>query len=272
MKIGIIYCCYGNPEYIDDCLKPWIEAKKSHDILIAAVHGQFKEYHDLGIEDNDEETKKILANKFEIDYLYVQNDFSRIGKEEFLPVPSWEKTVYQTEAEIRDKGLQWLLKQNCDYIWLLDNDEFYTIEQINKIIEYIGKERFITWFSIPFRNYIFDGKQWINGFCPPRVFSTNSMGRKLHSFFWDNDVNYTSDGRQTYSYKTLANKSIPRNILEIKHLTWLHSNGKLKYEYQMKHFGHCGYKWNYDTNELEINKEFYIKNNMTLPKILKDDN
>lgn len=268
MKIGIIYCCYGNPEYIDDCLAPWIEAKKTNDILIAAVHGQFKEYHDLGIEDNDFQVQQELIGNTQvgyIDYLYLQN---QQWLKDFSP-------IYQSEAEIRDKGLQWLLKQNCDYVWLLDNDEFYTVEQINSIIGYLTKEPFITWFSIPFKNYIFDGRQWIDGFCPPRIFARTKgdmAGCTLQSFYWDNDIMYElwGDTRQLEcTYKSLSNKSIPKNIIlgGIKHLTWLHTNGKLKYEYQMKHFGHCGYKWNYDTNEIELNKEFYTRNNLSLPDI-----
>jgi ribosomal protein L6P/L9E len=53
-------------------------------------------------------------------------------------------------------------------------------------------------------------------------------------------------------------------------MTWLHSNGKDKYEYQMKHFGHCGYKWNYETNQLELNLEFYAKNKIDIPKIINE--
>ncbi len=269
MKLGVIYCCYGNPEYIDDCLDPWIEAKKTNNILIAAVHGQFKEYHELGIPDNDIESIRQLSILYregnKIENLYVQNHYSSF-------------THYQSEAEIRDKGLQWLLQQNCDYIWLLDNDEFYTVGQINNIINYIQKEEFIDWFSILFKNYIFSGREWISGFCPPRIFKVNLLDKdlKLNNFYWDNDVKYLAGincklvGDTTlWSYKGLSNKSIPNNLLSggIKHLTWLHTNGKLKYEYQMKHFGHCGYKWNYDTNQLEFNLEFHQKNNIPLPEI-----
>jgi hypothetical protein len=35
----------------------------------------------------------------------------------------------------------------------------------------------------------------------------------------------------------------------------------------MKHFGHCGYKWNYETNLLEINEEFYLKTKQQIPII-----
>ena len=35
----------------------------------------------------------------------------------------------------------------------------------------------------------------------------------------------------------------------------------------MKHFGHCGYKWNYELNKLEFNQEYYLKNNEKTPII-----
>ena len=268
MRLGIIYCCYGNPEYINDCLAPWLEAKKSHNILISAVHGQFKEYHDLGIPDNDLETIRILSilnregNK--IDNLYIQNHYTGFSH-------------WQTEAEIRDKGLQWLLKQNCDVIWLLDNDERYTVEQINNIIEYINRaeNRDICWFSIPFKNYVLDGKSWIDNFAPPRIFRINYKDYELVRFFWDNDVSYLNKNFKKeqvyYKYDNFPNKLISKEISFVKHLTWLHSNGREKYEYQMKHFGHCGYKWNYETNLLEINYDFYRKIGQNPPIIYKDE-
>ncbi len=276
MKIGVIYCCYGNPQYIDDCLKPWIEAKKTNDILIAAVHGQFKEYHDLGIEDKDLKTiEKLhvenLCNR--LDYLYIQN-WDHVIHNAIFPEQKIEN-IYQTEAEIRDKALQWLLKQNCDYIWLLDNDEFYTVEQIDRIIKYINYNPFITWFSIPFKNYIFDGKHWIDNFCPPRIFKTITnfiIDYKLNKCYWDNDFEYVDKSEKSVSYRNYASKSIPKSQAHIKHLTWLNSNGKQKVEYQQKHFGHCGYKWNEEKQQLEFDLDYHKKYNIPLPEVLKDEN
>ena len=206
MKIGVIYCCYGNPQHVDNCLAPWLEAKKSHDILIAAVHGQFKEYHDLNIEDRDIEVVNKLANhriSKNLDYLYIQNASKILEPRLFKSDDYFEDNnfIYQTEAEIRNHGLQWLLKQNCDYIWLLDNDEFYTIEQINNIISYIQSDdnKFYSWYSIPFKNYIFDGKQWVAGFCPPRIFKRETIRYTLDKCYWDNDFCYRNDSGEIKS-------------------------------------------------------------------------
>lgn len=271
MKIGVIFCAYGNPDYVEPCLAPWIKLKEKYDIVIAAVHGQFKEYHEAGIEDDDSITiDKLCRLKLdnEISSLYIQNSKARLssGPAEF---------IYETEAEIRDKGLQYLLKENCDIIWLLDLDEFYTEEQIENTIKYIdeGENKYFSWFKIPMKNYILDGKQWIDGFCPSRIFKVQSIRYKLNKFYWDNDLEYLDDYDNIVDYKKLPNKSVPKNIINlgIKHMTWLHSNGKNKVLYQLKHFGSCSYKWNEEKQELGFDLDFYSKNHMDLPIIYKDE-
>lgn len=270
MKIGVIYCCYGNPEYVGDCINPWRGAKEKHNILIAAVHGQFKEYHELGIDDNDYYTIDRLKWKNQtgvIDNLYIQNDFG-CGK----------NPIYQTEAEIRDNGLQWLLKEKCDIIWLLDNDERYTVEDINNIIKYIDEfdNKFYAWFSINFKNYVFDGKQWIDGFCPPRIFRTKYPSYVynfvLNKCYWDNDFEYISDTGLSKTYKEFSSKEIPRKIAHVKHLTWLHENGEQKEKYQREHFGGvCSYKFNKETQKLEFDIDgYYKKLNLPLSELHKE--
>lgn len=272
LKIGIVYCCYGNPEYIHDCIKPWLSLKEDlFNIKIAAVNGQFKEYHEMAVEDSNLETELILnqlQKSGEIDYLYIQNPANYFD----------EFKIYETEAQIRDKALQFLLKEKCDVIWLLDNDEFYTEEQIENIIKYInlGSNSFESWFSIPFKNYILDGQQYLKGFCPPRIFRVNPAGDLIYNlecFYWDNDIRYTDPNGLKKDYKELSGKRIPEKILDggVKHLTWLHSNGKNKVIYQNKHFGHCSYKWNEEKQELEIDYDFYNKNGLDLPIIYKDE-
>lgn len=265
-KIGLIYCCYGNPEYINNCIKPWINLKENlYDIKIAAVNGQFKEYHDMGLEDNNFDTE-LKLNKLKesgaIDYLYIQNPTNYFD----------EFKIYETEGQIRDKALQYLLKEECDIIWLLDNDEFYTEEQIEQIIDVINLvwNKDITWFSILMKNYIFSGKKYIAGFAPPRIFRVNANPwTRLYNFYYDNDVMYEDKEKgQLNNYKLYESKKIP---VGIKHLTWLHSNGKEKVNYQLKHFGHCSYKWNEQEQKIEIDYDFYIRNGLNFPIIYQDE-
>lgn len=268
-KMGVIFCCYGNPEYVKDCILPWINLKQKYNIKIAAVHGQFKEYHDMGIPDDDKDTMFKLMRIYNtglIDHLFIKSIDEGIGGE-----------VYKTESELRDECLQALLKDGVDYVWLLDLDEFYTEKQIETIIEYINREDnlFYTWFSIPFKNYLFDGKQWVSGFCPPRIFRANNYNNlyKLDKFYWDNDIQYLGYlDTVDISYKDLPNKSIPENLLSqgIKHLTWLHSNGEKKCAYQEKHFnGICSYKFDKEKGELYLNPDYY--KDKPYPTIHKDE-
>ena len=266
MKIGVLGCGYQCEKELDERLNPWFNLADRYNFIFSFVSVQFKEYANLGYKYDNSETEQKL--------IYYQ------GQD--LIQYTYFSTIPLIESDARDKALEPLLKENCDLIWLLDlSDEYYTETQIRDIINYIQKEEFIDWFSIPMRNYIFLGKEWISGFCPPRIWRVNIIKDtynkfRLSKFYWDNDVVYTCSMSKPdieKSYKEFSNKSVPKNLINdgIKHLTWLHSNGQQKYEYQMKHFGHCGYKWNYDTNQLEFNKEFHEKNNIPIPEVFKDE-
>lgn len=246
MKIGIIYCAYNCETFVAKSLDSFIESKQKNIISnIAAVSVPFTEYQSISFyQDN---TTKILEDK-DIDILFKEPKFVK-------------------ESEARNFCLEYLKNQNSDIIWIVDGDELYTVSDINNIINYINKNPNNYWYSINFKNYIFDGSQWIDGFCPPRIFRTQSDILNIDSFYWDNDICYKSIDNKLYNYKNLQNLEIPKEVAHIKHMTWLHSNGKNKYEYQMKHFGDCGYKWNYISNKLEFNLDFYLKNNQQLPTI-----
>ena len=273
-KIGVVFCCYGNPKYVNNCIEPWVALKGSYNIKIAAVHGQFLEYNLAGLKDDDFETQTILKDfNFygAIDYLWLQNDYNI-----FYPDSQNIKIDYRKESDIRNEGLKFLLKDNIDYLFILDNDEFYSLEQIKNILDYIIKEdnEYQSWFSIPFKNYIFDCGTWISGFCPPRIFKIRiGNGKKLLNFYFDNDV-YYEDGKDLYNYKSFPNKKIPENLLNggIKHITWTHENGENKEKYQRAHFnGICSYKFNKEKNKLEFDIEgFYKKYNIPVPVLNQD--
>lgn len=252
MSIGIIYCGYNNISYAKDTIKPFVSLKDKCHLNISAVSIPFLEYFDINKE-NDGTTEFLID-------LYNQNKIDNI----------FTGPNYIQEHKARDLCLQYLKVINSDFIWLVDADEFYTIKEVENIIDYINKNKEYCWFGINFKNYIFDGKQWVDGFCPPRIFQTKFNQYEINEFFWDNDITYKDKNNNTISYKNLMSMEIPKEISHIKHVTWLHSNGKDKYEYQMKHFGHCGYKWNYEINKLELNDEFYIKNKIDIPKIINE--
>ena len=58
MRIGVLGCFYGCAELLPQVLEPWKKLKEEgHDIAIAAVNAQFKEYAELGFANDDAGTR-----------------------------------------------------------------------------------------------------------------------------------------------------------------------------------------------------------------------
>ena len=242
MKIGVLGCFFDCANDLEKVLEPW---KTFDNFTISSVHCQFAEYKDEKVEDTETLKKSIEL----------------LGEENVFHPQERLK-----EAEARTLPLKHLLKQGCDIIWMLDGDEFYTKDEIIKTLNFVKQNDLVDWYKINFKNYIFDGKSWLEGFCPPRIFWTN-RNEGIDKFYWDNDIVY-NNGKK-YTEKSFL--EIPKMLCHVRHMTWLHSNGKAKYEYQIKHFGHCSYRWNYEKEELEFDLDFHSKNNVPIPILNTDD-
>jgi hypothetical protein len=261
MKIGILACLFDCAANLESVLRPWFDINLRElgiEFKIAAVSGMFKEYAELGYgkEALDIETARELLcrEKYPFDHLYLINDPYSISDESQLR--------FFSEAETRDFALRYLLSEKVDLIWLLDGDEIYEAEKIKSIISYVRENERADWYSINFKNFVFDGKVWLSGFHPPRIFWTN-RGQGIRKFYSDVIILYC-DGRRSVELQSIV---IPEEIAHIKHLTWLNTNGKKKYEYQMRHFGECSYVWNYKENRLELNEKYYKKYGLQLPTL-----
>jgi hypothetical protein len=147
---------------------------------------------------------------------------------------------------------------------IVDSDELYTLDNISNIINFVSKGEYEA-YKINFKNYILDGKSYLDGFCPFRIFKTNIRGG-IDMFYWDNDIKY-KDGSTN---NQLIHTDIPRNVAYIKHMTWLDEDGEAKVQYHLNHFGGCSYKWNQEKKELEIDFEYYDKMGWPRPKIFKE--
>jgi hypothetical protein len=254
MKIGVLCNFYGFPQYLDRVLEHW--RKFSSTCIFAASSCKFDQYLNINYLKEDTETAFRLKTQYKdiISYVYdskVSND-----------------------STVRNYPLEYLLKQNVDYIWLLDEDEFYTEKQIDNIIKFIQSEEFIPYFKINFKNYFNDENHWIDGFCPPRIFKTNFNNLKLNKFYFENDIVYNDKDNKEIDYKTLAHLQIPREIAHIKHYSW---NGneeflKNKVKYQLLRYnGICSYIWDEKNKKLELNiNNYYNIFNIPLPIINKD--
>lgn len=259
MKLGVVYCSYGVNDLLEKSLTPWIKAKSRHDISIAAVSTQFKEYAEMNT-DVDMITGPILHNKLktkDIDYVYVGQ------YEGFL----------EQEHVVRDYALQYLLHESCDYILLVDGDEVYTDQEINDLISYISRNPLIPWFRIEFKNLTFSESTYTTGFKPPRVFKVNVGEYKLNRFIWDNDVSYVSEqAKQEISYQSLASVTVPIKFCHPLHYTWLSNiRSKNKVQYQLRHFpgSGCSYKWNEQEDKLEFDYDFYKRTGQQVPELIQ---
>lgn len=247
LKFGIILAAYNSSGTIDSCLRSWIEFQKNNSNLeICAISLPFEEYKEIGHEEDN--TAEILVKDYNI------------------------KTItqprYIKESDARTLAYNQLINKGCDYVWILDADEIYTEDEISGIIRFVSFNEFVNSFNINFKNYVFDGNCWIDGFCPPRIFKTK--GSK--GFYWDNDMVYSvNDSTKDISYKNLSQMVIPKRVAHVKHLTWINNETtKNKIKYQEKHFNNgagCSYKWNDQQNCLEFNEEYFKKTGETIPKL-----
>lgn len=244
MKFGILLTAYNFSDMIDDCLKSWVSLKNEFDLEFCAISVPFKEYEGLNIKEDN--TAQILNNKYNI---------KTITEPRFID-----------ESVARTLAFDELKKAGCDYVWILDADEAYTEDDIRKIIRFVEFNPEIYYFHINFKNYVFDGKCWIDGFCPPRIFKTHHA----KGFYWDNDMTYTLKD-QDFSYKQMSMATIPKNIAHIKHMTWLNNERtKNKIKYQESHFKNgfgCSYRWNEEKDCLEFNEEYFKKSGEIKPKL-----
>lgn len=253
IRIGVILTAYACEETLEECLKPWVSYRERnpHSVYIAANSFLFK---DAQKKDNGK-TESVLKDFFLRGHLSYKTGDSIL-----------------TEAEARNISFEILRNRDVDYYWILDGDEIYTEEQIGSIIEYIKKQTFITWYRLSFKNYVFDEKTFLRDpFTPPRIFKSRKETYEFSGFYFDNDPIYKDIiTEKEVSYKNFSSKTVPPSIAHIKHLTWLsNKNSKDKVEYQNKHFGNsgCSYRWNYDEDKLEFNKDFFIKNNQSIPEV-----
>lgn len=256
LKIGVIFCGLNIENFIEKSLYPWISARgkrvSNSEIIISVVSKKFINFPQYEEEDNS--INKLLN-------LQSLNNIKDVfyGGE---PI---------SEFQARDLCLQSLLKDNCDYIWQVDFDEEYSLENIENIINYIKKDSLIACYKISFKNYIFDEKTYLEEpFTPPRIYKTKIGSFKINRFYFDNDISYINENREEISYENIGIKTIPQNIAFVKHYSWLNNDtSRRKVEYHNKRGWTCSYKWS-ENKGLDFNPEYYIKHGKNIPKILKD--
>jgi hypothetical protein len=251
MTIGVLLTAYNSEKYIDECLDPWLKLKSEFDIFIGCNSGMFKDYLDLGFKPNNKKTLSKLVEK-DLDFLVATGDKILLDED------SSRNTVLNT------------MKKNCDLIWILDSDEFYTEDEIRNIIKIISETPQYDWYSINFRNYTLTENLWTDGYCPPRIFRTDRYDGISH-FYFDNHIVYNNG--DIFDHK--PNFGIPRNIAWVKHYSWLEKDPrtKEKIKYQNHRFSSgCSFDWDENSeNKLKFSNSFYNSRGMDLPILHETD-
>tara|TARA_B100000287_G_scaffold432747_1_gene492761 strand:+ start:2514 stop:3287 length:774 start_codon:yes stop_codon:yes gene_type:complete len=252
MKIGLLCNFYGFPQYTDKVLAAW---KNIPEVSVVAVSSyKYKDYANFGWDVDDTETPVQLLTEHRefVDYISIGKDGD--------------------DSSARNPALFNILdNHNVDCVWLLDQDEIYSEEDIKNTLDYLAPlaPKSPT-YRINFKNFVFSEDQYIENFIAPRIFGVNVDGLKtLNHFYYENDVNYVIDG-QIVDYKELGIEDIPKEVCFPNHYSWVGSPEflKAKIKHQEKRYdGYCSYKWNEKKAELEFNKAFYKKTNQKIPTV-----
>jgi hypothetical protein len=231
MRVGVIFAIYNCEEYVDKCLEPWFRLREKEDFILTVTSGRFKDYVDLGIPNKNKSTLIKLAN-YEFDYMVAT------GGDKLLD-----------EDTSRNTCLEYLKHHNCDLIWLVDGDEFYTVAQIKNILSYVEERPDNYNFEIYFKNYTIDYPYFIGNWFRPTLYRNNINGG-IGRFYFDSYFSYADNITDVNS---VGVHRIPRHIAFIDHLTWIPRDAtKDKILYQNSRYNErevgcrCAYEWKND--------------------------
>lgn len=256
-KFGLLMSVYNGMDYLQECLDSWVRYKQATDkLIIAIIDARFQHFD--GPDHSTDGTLDLLKKCKDAGYI----DYFELANPGL------------SEMQVRTIPLKFLISNGVDYIISSAPDEMFSVEEIDKIIQYVESEPFITYFKINYKNYVFDKTTWIDTFCPKRIWKVKSNSFLLDSFSGDDDTVYRDSNNGLALDFAFAGDTIPG--VKIKHYTWLNNKtSKAKVEYQTKRwapphgFG-CSYKWNNKENKLEFNEEYYKLVKQSIPKLNKD--
>lgn len=254
MKIGVLLTIYNCDEYVEECLNPWFELKKEHEVVISAVSGMFSDYRLLGLPNRNKKTLEKLLN-YDINFQITTNGEFLLG-----------------EDESRNLCLNFLKNQNCDLIWILDGDEAYTKKQLTDIIKFIEENSQYDIYEVNFKNLTIY-KNLFMEYRHKRIFWANRHDG-IDKIYFDNQFFY-NNGTDINSVDFI---NVPRKIAYIKHYSWLSDDSRTKdkitYQKYRYRFGggkennedlRCSYIWNQEIDRLDFNKIFYNNYNQEIP-------
>lgn len=255
IKIGLVIATYDSIDFVEKCLAPWIEHRKNGNLLISIIDGRFLGFPGVTQNSNDG-SLEILDSYLDdnkIDYLF-------------------KSSLDRSEHETRNLALGPLLElDECTHIISWGIDELINPKEINSLFSYIEKNPEIAVFSINYKNLIWDN-QYLEGFCPRRVWATKIMDYTLQGFNYDDDCYYQSpDGTKIQDIQ-LPGIKIPKNKLFVEHHTWNDLDRSIqKISYQNSRPGWlCSFE--YKNGKIDFCEAYYKKHNIPKPEIFINEN
>lgn len=265
MRIGVIAVGRDCADVMDAVLAPWLEAMGRHDIHMCLLTATFK---DMGLPPKPDDATRVKMERYATKY------HDRISSVAF--------DQEATEAEVRDKGREVLMARDkrVDLIWLLDlSDEYYTIQQIDRIITFVERNSLMCWYRLSLKNYIHDDKTYlVQPFQPPRIWWVRYGDRVLSRVTYDNDCEYANkDGSKPVADTTLPCLTIPPNLAWVRHHSWLNderSRRKIVYQetrWNPPHGNGCSYAWDDVNKRVIFNASYYERTRQALPEVRREE-
>lgn len=249
MKIGIIFSLYGCEDYLDRCLSPWIKLRKELNLVLTGCNGMYNDFLNYGFKDRSHRSL-IKAIGKDLDFLV-----STTGQH------LWD------EQNSKNYLLNYLRDRKVDLVWIVDGDEFYTEDDIIKIIDFINKNPDPDAYVVNFKNYTIRIPYWIDGFHRETIYWMNRNGG-ISDFHFDVFVRY-NNGKTINETQDFIN--IPKNVCHIEHYSWLSEDPRIpeKVIYQNGRFaGNEGEKCSFVYNEfsgLGFNEKFFASRGLEIP-------
>jgi FkbM family methyltransferase len=253
LKIGVLFASYNCADHIDRCFQPWLNLREELNLVLASTNGRY----DL--------------SDLKFDYKGNDSLIKLLGKNLDFLVHSTSVNHRWSEEQSRTYMLNYMLDRKVDLIFVIDADEFYTEEQIRKILKYVQENPSYDAYNVQFKNYVIKLPYWIEGFNKSVIYWC-SRHNGIKCFNFDCEIAY-NDG--TIIQKNTNVNIIPKNIAFVDHYSWLENDPRTKEKtvlQNVKYSGEenlkCAFCYD-DNNNLIVNENFYKKRIGLLPTFHK---
>lgn len=258
LRVGITFIGYECMELMPRSLMPWFQIRADPSLIpgikslkISLSHGCFEETAKLGF--------PIASTDGSADWMLKAEQEKEADKTIIYSSP-------MKEYEMWTGNYLWM-KDEIDFLIMLNHDEMWTIEEIKKLFQFVNFNSQVDFYKVNFKNYCINEQTWVDNFINPRMWWVNRNGG-LKGFWKDELVEY-NDGTKDFQRSSVT---IPMAFLFPKHLSWVGSKAYLqrKLNFQALRFGSCSYAWDEKNDCLMLNDAFYAHFGLPKPELHHD--